>query len=426
MRLILIGNGIEIEFQPALRKEQIIKNALEGKIPLDTGGMIKSQFPLAIQYFAKKYKLSIANITDLDWNEIKKHLQNEQENKSIEKIFMDIELAIESQEGRNEIREIFLKYLDVYSNQIDISQFDKLEKIGVSLNQKNNEIDKVEELKINILKDKLDNYDLILTTNYTNFLKRNLESGGKGNSKNKIIYLHGEYNNEENPPLLGREKTLDEENTIDTIIKNLEEGFLLISPNLINKRKVILDIYGWSFDNEVDLIKYIIYISISYIVQNKVLQKDIRNDDYKKHFKKSSEKKINFNPQDSDKYVFMWKQDIASIEIEINYYYYDQKDKINFENYINSQEWIQKNLIELELSAIPGQKVVDDNYKIEMGFFKKYFLSEKIIMSLFQKASFKYINLKINNDDIQKEKENMEDFINEITVEKESGLSFNK
>jgi proteasome assembly chaperone (PAC2) family protein len=61
-----------------------------------------------------------------------------------------------------------------------------------------------------------------------------------------------------------------------------------------------------------------------------------------------------------------------------------------------------------------------------MGFFKKYFLSEKIIMSLFQKASFKYINLKINNDDIQKEKENMEDFINEITVEKESGLSFNK
>jgi hypothetical protein len=157
---------------------------------------------------------------------------------------MDIELAIESQEGRNEIREIFLKYLDVYSNQIDISQFDKLEKIGVSLNQKNNEIDKVEELKINILKDKLDNYDLILTTNYTNFLKRNLESGGKGNSKNKIIYLHGEYNNEENPPLLGREKTLDEENTIDTIIKNLEEGFLLISPNLINKRKVILDIYG--------------------------------------------------------------------------------------------------------------------------------------------------------------------------------------
>jgi hypothetical protein len=66
MRLILIGNGIEIEFQPALRKEQIIKNALEGKIPLDTGGMIKSQFPLAIQYFAKKYKLSIANITDLD------------------------------------------------------------------------------------------------------------------------------------------------------------------------------------------------------------------------------------------------------------------------------------------------------------------------------------------------------------------------
>ena len=61
MKIALVGNGLEIEFQKQLTKENMIINALEGKLS-HNGVTQKSNFPSAIKVFADTHKLSYENI----------------------------------------------------------------------------------------------------------------------------------------------------------------------------------------------------------------------------------------------------------------------------------------------------------------------------------------------------------------------------
>jgi|GEM_PF-1812397 len=61
MRVALIGNGLEIEFQNQLTKENMIKNALEGKLSYNRMTQ-KSNYPSAIKVFADMHELSYENI----------------------------------------------------------------------------------------------------------------------------------------------------------------------------------------------------------------------------------------------------------------------------------------------------------------------------------------------------------------------------
>jgi len=61
MKIALVGNGLEIEFQKQLTKENMIKNALEGKLSYN-GVIQKSNYPSAIKAFANNHELSYENI----------------------------------------------------------------------------------------------------------------------------------------------------------------------------------------------------------------------------------------------------------------------------------------------------------------------------------------------------------------------------
>ncbi len=338
MKIALVGNGLEIEFQKQLTKENMIINALEGKLS-HNGVTQKSNFPSAIKVFADTHKLSYENIDKNPhrWKWLEEALKSESSNKSIEDLFMDIETALQDSEAAAEFKSIFLKYIEYFSSEVKSDFFEKEESRWNYQDKKYHST----KNKLNFLNEKFRNYDMILTTNYTNFIEKNLSE----ENKDKVVHLHGEFYNQDNPPLLGVDKFANAEKIMLKVEENITEGLEKIKNEEVDLTKIELDIFGWSFNNEHDLIQVIINNILNWYYEGN-------------HF--TSETSYDYVANTNIRHfwqVFLdgRKWEIVNLKpiIKINYYYYidkknDSNDLTSAERYKTENEkfWKGSNLLE--------------------------------------------------------------------------------
>lgn len=327
MKIALVGNGLEIEFQKQLTKENMIKNALEGKLSYN-GVIQKSNYPSAIKAFADNHELSYENIDKNlhRWKWLEEVLKSESSNKSIEDLFMDIETALQDSQAAAEFKSIFLKYIEYFSSEVKSDFFEKEESRWNYQDKKYHSI----KNKLNFLNEKFRNYDLILTTNYTDFIEKNLSNENKG----KLVHLHGEFDNQENLPLLGGDKFAD--SIMLKVEKNIIETLKKIKDEEIDLTKIELDIFGWSFSNEHDLIQVIINIILDWYYRNSYFKWAHGTDTYRNN------KKWEFLYDESQTGNRLVQLELK-VKIKINYYYYSStgeksNDVSNAKDYVNDHK----------------------------------------------------------------------------------------
>lgn len=324
MRVALIGNGLEIEFQNQLTKENMIKNALEGKLSYNRMTQ-KSNYPSAIKVFADMHELSYENIdkNPLRWKWIEDVLKGENSNKSIEDLFMDVEIALQDSSATEEFKNIFLKYIEYFSSEIK-SQFFEKEEYRWNYNDGKY---KSTKNRLNFLNEKFRNYDLILTTNYTDFIEKNLNE----ENKSKVVHLHGEFDKQDNLPLLGGDKLINVQMIMLKVEESIVEGLKKIKDEEIDLTKIELDIFGWSFSNEHDLIQIIINIILDWYYKDSDFLWTTSYNEY-------TQSRTSFIVNESGG---TRKKTELNLPIVINYYYY--VDKKGDSNDLSAAEKYKKN-----------------------------------------------------------------------------------
>jgi len=81
---------------------------------------------------------------------------------------------------------------------------------------------------------------LILTTNYTDFIEKNLNE----ENKSKVVHLHGEFDKQDNLPLLGGDKLINVQMIMLKVEESIVEGLKKIKDEEIDLTKIELDIFG--------------------------------------------------------------------------------------------------------------------------------------------------------------------------------------